>query len=406
LAVKDHCNMRKVAVAVVGAGPAGLHAAYSLSSIGWEVAVLDAQVRVGERTVCSGVIGEEAFRRFDLPPSSVLNYTRHFRAISPAGSVVEYRSPESLARIVDKSRFNQDLAEKAKGSGTRILGDRSVENIEVQPDSAVVTSRRSDGSVEKLRAEVALIAAGGNIGLNARLGMVKPQEFLRAAQADIDWGTDGAADPTDVFLGRAIAPGGFGWRIPLGNGRVRIGVMTNSDPRPHFSALLRRVAPGLDSSRVRVSLKAISQRPRGRCTADRVMVIGEAAGHVKTSTGGGIYYGLLSAEMAVHVLSRALQSGRPTAAKLHEFERLWRSSLGPEILIGFVGRKLACHLPDGVLERAFDRFARTDLIDSLGGVLSFDWHQKAIIASLRHLFAVPGVYPLLRGTLPPERGPA
>lgn len=398
--------MRKVAVAVVGAGPAGLHAAYALSSLGWEVAVLDAQGKVGEHTVCSGVIGEEAFKRFDLPTNSVLNRTRHIRAISPAGSVLEFRSPESLARIVDKSRFNQDLADKAKGAGCQILAGRSVEDIEVHPDAAVVTSRRSDGSLEKLHTEVALIAAGGNLSLNTRLGLVKPQEFLRAAQADIEWGTDGAGEPTDVFLGRAVAPGGFGWRIPLGSGRVRVGVMATADPRPYFSALLRKVAPGVDLTRVRVCQKAISQRPRGRCTADRVMVIGEAAGHIKTSTGGGIYYGLLSAEMAASIVARALRAGKPTAERLHEFERLWRSSLGPEILIGFVGRKLVSHLPDGVLERAFERFARAGLIYSLGDVFNFDWHQKAILASLRHLFEVPGIHRLIPGPAPSERGQA
>ena len=54
-------------VAVIGAGPAGLYAAYRLASAGLGVTVLDAQERIGENAVCSGVIGEEAFVRFGLP---------------------------------------------------------------------------------------------------------------------------------------------------------------------------------------------------------------------------------------------------------------------------------------------------------------------------------------------------
>jgi flavin-dependent dehydrogenase len=210
---------------------------------------------------------------------------------------------------------------------------------------------------------------------------------LRAIQADIPLGTDGIANPTEVYVGRSVAPGGFGWKIPLGHGRVRVGLMCGEDPRPYFSALLQRVAPGLHPGEAKARQKAIGQMPVGNCVAERMVAIGEAAAHVKTSTGGGIYFGLLSAEMAADVLLRAFRKGDFSVQTLGEFERFWRAAFGRELWTGYLARKLAARLSDSLIERAFDRAKGIDLLSRLNGNLSFDWHHKAILASIRGLCA-------------------
>jgi len=231
-------------VAVIGAGPAGLYAAYRLASAGLGVAVLDAQERVGDNAVCSGVIGEEAFRRFGLPSRPVLNSIYCLRAVSPAGRSLEYRSPTPLARVVDKAEFNRDLASLARAAGAELHSGRLVEAVAPEDHGAILRFRSRLGAREKIRARVAVIASGVGGALNGALGLVKPREFLRAVQADIPLGRDGAMNPTEIYVGRSVAPGAFGWKIPLGHGRVRVGLMSWEEPRPYFSALLQRVAPG------------------------------------------------------------------------------------------------------------------------------------------------------------------
>jgi geranylgeranyl reductase family protein len=374
-------------VAVIGAGPAGLYAAYQLASAGLDVAVLDAQKRVGEDTVCSGVIGEEAFVRFGLPGRSVLNRIGCIRAVSPAGRMLEYRSTTPLARVVDKSEFNRDLANLAHSAGAELCLGRFVEAIDREKDGVLLHFGSRQRAVGKLRARVAVIASGVNGSLNGALGLVKPREFLRAIQADIPLGKDGASNPTEVYVGRSVAPEAFGWKIPLGHGRVRIGLMSVEDPRPYFSALLQRVAPGLNRGEAKVRQKAIGQMPVGSCVAERIVAIGEAAAHVKTSTGGGIYFGLLSAEMAANVVLRAFRKGDFSVHTLGEFERFWRTAFGLELCTGYLARKLAARLSDNLIERAFDKAKGIDLLSRLNGNLSFDWHHKAILASIRGLCA-------------------
>ena len=377
-------------VAVIGAGPAGLYAAYQLASAGLDVAVLDAQERIGENAVCSGVIGEEAFVRFGLPLRSVLNRICRIQAVSPAGRRLEYGSAAPLARVVDKAGFNRDLAELAGGAGAELCLGRFVEAIEREKEGVQVRFRLRPQGVGKLRARAAVIACGVNGSLTGALGLVKPRELLRAIQADIGLGKDGAGNPTEVYVGRSVAPGAFGWKIPLGEGRVRVGLMCGEDPRRYFTALLQRVAPGVERGEARVREKAIGQMPVGQCVGERMLAIGEAAAHVKTSTGGGIYFGLLSAEMASAVLLRAFRRGDLSAEGLGEFERFWRAAFGRELWTGYLARKLTAHLSDQLMERAFERAKGIDLVARLEGKLSFDWHHQAILASIRGLFAPAG----------------
>jgi geranylgeranyl reductase family protein len=364
-----------------------LYAAYQLASAGLDVTVLDAQERVGENAVCSGVIGEEAFLRFGLPMRPVLNGICCIQAVSPAGRRLEYRSTTPLARVVDKAEFNRDLASLARSAGAELCSGRLVEAIDREKDGVLLDFRTHQRAGGKLKARVAVIASGVNGSLNGSLGLVKPREFLRAIQADIPLGKDGASNPTEVYVGRSVAPGAFAWKIPLGQGRVRVGLMCVEEPRPYFSALLQRVAPGLDQSAAKVRQKAIGQVPVGNCVAERMVAIGEAAAHVKTTTGGGIYFGLLSAEMAADVILRAFRKGDFSVFTLGEFERFWRAAFGLELWTGYLSRKVAGRLSDSLIERVFDRANGIDLLSRLNGNLRFDWHHKALMASVRSLFA-------------------
>jgi flavin-dependent dehydrogenase len=294
--------------------------------------------------------------------------------------------------VVDKAEFNRDLANLARSGGAELCLGRWVEAIACEKPGVVLQFRSRQGAVGKIRARVAVIASGVGGSLNAPLGLVKPREFLRAVQADIPLGKDGASNPTEVYVGRSVAPGAFAWKIPLGHGRVRVGLMSLEEPRRHFSALLRRVAPGLDGSEAKVRQKAIGQMPVGNCVAERIVVIGEAAVHVKTLTGGGIYFGLLSAEMAAEVILRAFRKGDFSVDTLGEFERFWHAAFGIELWAGYLARRLAACLSDSLIERAFDRAKGIDLLSRLNGKLKFDWHRDAILASMRGLFGpAPGV---------------
>jgi flavin-dependent dehydrogenase len=143
-------------------------------------------------------------------------------------------------------------------------------------------------------------------------------------------------------------------------------------------------------STLRIDRKGIAQASDGRCVVDRVIAAGEAAGHIKTTTGGGIYYGLLSAEIVADVLIRAFRTKNFSSRSLGEFERHWRSTFGNELMVGYFARKLAGHLSDGQIDKFFDAANASNFVGRLNGKLKFDWHHRALLATLRSLMSLPG----------------
>ncbi len=377
-------------VVVIGAGPAGIHAAFLLAKGGLDVVLFEAQSRVGERAVCSGVVGDEAFARFDLPRQPILSDIRCIQAISPGGKKLEHRTEAPLAQVIDKGEFNRALAQRAICSGAKLQLGCWVNSVEIEKHSVAIQYRSAEAGPASLRAQVAIITTGVNGSLNHALGLAHPRQFLRAVQTEMTLPPNGHGNATRVFVGQGVAPGAFGWEIPLGNNRWRVGLMTEENPDPYFDKLVKRVAPYTDISTLRIDRKGIAQAAVGRCVVERVIAAGEAAGHIKTTTGGGIYYGLLSAELVADVVIRAFRSKNFSIRTLGEFERYWRSTFGDELIVGYFARKLASHFTDGQIDRFFEAANATDLLIRLNGRLKFDWHHRALLATLRALLTLPG----------------
>jgi flavin-dependent dehydrogenase len=126
--------------------------------------------------------------------------------------------------------------------------------------------------------------------------------------------------------------------------------------------------------------------PLGRWAnhADRIVAIGDAAGLVKATTGGGIYYGILSGQFAADVLGEALRRDALGARDLRRYESLWRRRLGQEIRVGRAFRKIAARLTDESIDELIE-LARVDgVVPLLQETASFNWHRKAAIALLGH----------------------
>jgi flavin-dependent dehydrogenase len=362
-----------------------------LAQAGLDVVLFEVQNRVGERAICSGVLGDEAFGRFDLPTHPILADIQCIQAVSPGGRTLEHRTDVPLAQVLDKGEFNRAMAQRAVRAGVEMQLGCWVNSLEVEKHSVVIRFRSTRAGPSRLRAQVVIITTGVNGSLNRALGLARPRQFLRALQTELSLPPNGNGRATRVYVGQGVAPGAFGWEIPLGNGKWRVGLMTEQDPEPYFAKLVRRIAPRTDISTLRVDRKGIAQAPVGHSVTERVVAAGEAAGHIKTTTGGGIYYGLLSAELAADVVTRAFRKNSFNLRTLGEFERYWRSTFGNELMVGYFARKLASHFTDRQIDRFFEVAQATDLLVRLNGRLKFDWHHRALLATLRALLAPGGV---------------
>ncbi len=369
-------------VIVVGGGHVGLYTAARLAGLGLKVLLLDQKKSIGEHIVCTGIIGEEAFRRFDLPTDTVLGRIGQVRFFSPFGSSFDYSPPEVLARVVDRPRFNQHFARLAMAAGAQIKTGARVEGIWVKRDSVKIRVIEGEASESTHEAQVLVLATGVNYKLFQWVGLRAPESFLGGAQIHIPYQNE---DWTSVYVGREVALGSFAWVVPLETGIARVGLLSERNPHSYLKSLLDQIRPGWrdDIGEKGIDLRPVVQAPLERTHADRVLVVGEAAGQIKTTTGGGIYYGLLGSEMAVETLKDAFRKNCFTANALSPYDRKWKKAIGEELRLGCYFRKLFSKLTDEQIEELFDRMIQEEILNLAHREAEFDWHKSVILSVFR-----------------------
>jgi flavin-dependent dehydrogenase len=130
--------------------------------------------------------------------------------------------------------------------------------------------------------------------------------------------------------------------------------------------------------------KVLPLAPIRRTYGDRVLAVGDAAGLVKATTGGGIYYSLVSGAAAATVLAEALGADTLTAKTFKRYETIWRKRLGSELRAQLTLRLLAHRLGDRDIE-AFFELARTNgVMPIVHRTARFNRHRDLIVSLLRH----------------------
>lgn len=373
-------------VLVVGGGPGGLYTATLLARQGFDVTVLEEHGTPGEPVHCTGVLAVEAFDEFGLSRQSILNTLATARFTSPSGLSIAYTTPRTEALVIDRALFDQDLLRQAREAGATVLVGTRVSSVTV--DDAGVTLRAGE---QAFAARVCVLACGANYSLHRQLGLGLPAAYLRSAQLEMP----AAKTPdVEVYFGNDVAPQGFAWIVPVSRGsdcRVRVGLMCDQDPSGHFRRFVdrHRDALGLTvpvdaDGEVMPRQKMLPLAPIARTYADRVIAVGDAAGLVKATTGGGIYYSLVSASIGAEVLRTALRDHALDAASLATYQLRWQRRLGPELDAQYSLRELAERMEDAEIDALFDLAQTNGVMPIVRRTARFNQHRDLILSLLKH----------------------
>jgi len=373
-------------VLVVGAGPAGSTTAEQLAAAGFDVAVLEEHAVIGEPVDCTGVVGAEAFEAFDLPREIVVGSVDAITIHSPGGIPATYQGGDSLAYIVDRAELDRTLATRAQDAGAAILLSTQAVNVARVDRGVEVTCRRPEGETRSVSASVLILAGGPRFAFHERLGLGTSSLLWRSAHAELPGNSLAHAH---VYLGRDVAPGAFGWAVPVKRGGmpyVRIGVNSHNDAPRYLRKLCEEEFPYLlpDDGSLSYRSWVVPVLPLSRTYGDRVLAVGDAAGQVKPTSGGGIYYGMLSATEAAETVSEAFRRGSLTAQGLSAYEKRWRARLGFDLKVGTLFRRLFARMADGDIDDMFHTLHADGLLARITEKVSFDWHRELILFLLKH----------------------
>jgi geranylgeranyl reductase family protein len=369
---------------IVGAGPAGSYAAYRLAKLGHRVVVFERRAKVGDGVCCTGIIGAECLERFPIARNAVLREASSAKIFSPAGKLLWVHKDSVQAYVVDREHFDEALASRARDAGVEYLLSARVDDIALADHCVRAKVQYGCGTVD-FEGRAAVLGCGFGGSLTRRLGLGRIGDFVFGAQAEV---AVTGVEEVEVYLGQSIAPGFFAWLVPTSPGKGLAGLLARRNPGTCLKGFQARLAAEgkIASADVECSLGTIPLLPLPSTFGDRMVVVGDAAGQVKPTTGGGIYYGLLCADLAADTLHEAMDADDLSARRLANYERRWRKALARELRIGYLARRLYEKLSDGQIERIFDVIRSNniheELLESPG--FSFDWHGDSFLGALGH----------------------
>ncbi|MEM3047359.1 MAG: NAD(P)/FAD-dependent oxidoreductase, partial [Candidatus Bathyarchaeia archaeon] len=273
------------------------------------------------------------------------------------------------SHIINRALLDQRLAERAASAGAELTLEAKAYDAQRHPDGYLNLRARVRGETKEFRARLVIDAEGAKPTLLEAFGLTATDKPLVGLQYEMSNVSPHALDCVELYFGRQLAPGFFAWIVPTGEDRARVGLCARAEP-PGASLhwLLRRFVerhPAASQKLKDGKVEAVSggrnpAGPIGCSFADGLMVIGDSAGHVKATSGGGVYFALRAGELAGRTAIEALNAGRFDRGFLRRYETGWRSLIGAELRFTYLARKVLNRLSDGDLDRIFQLIAEEE----------------------------------------------
>ena len=373
--------MKQYDVVVIGAGPVGSTAAGACAGAGLSVLCIEEHGTIGWPVQCAGLLSNAAFTECRVSDRPVLNRVSGARIVSGRGSELLIDAKITKALVVDRCALDREMAEAAADAGVEFRLKTAVCGV-----SGTAVFTRGVNGHEEFAFRI-LIAADGPRSTIARLyGMKRARRYFSGIQADMPHD----CDPRFVGVYPDASPEFFGWTIPTGEGRVRVGLCGTTGVPERFAAFVRQFG----SSSVHLVTGTLPLGVMPRTYGRRTLFAGDCAGFAKPTSGGGVYTGVRAARHAAAVAVTACETDRFDDRALADYERRWKEDFGRELESGFrllsMRRKMSPEQIDAMIRAFNDPAVLSVIIDHA------DMDRPAAIARL--LLKKPAVLSCL-GTL-------
>lgn len=340
-------------VIVVGGGPVGSAASRACAEKGLSTLCVEEHGTIGYPVQCAGLLSNAAMAECRVSERSVINIVQGARLVSLSGNSALIDAQRKKAVVIDRGKLDREMAASAADAGAEFRLKTSVCGVQ---ESCILT--RGINGHERIPFKI-LIAADGPRSTIARLyGMPRAKIFLSGIQADII----GDCDQRFVELFPDASPDFFGWKIPIGKDRVRIGLCGKDDVKSRFLAFLKKNG-GKSSLHLVTGTLPLGCMPR--TWQNRTLFIGDAAGFAKPTSGGGIYTGIRSACHAAEVAADACEQDRYDDAFLSAYERLWYADIGRELELGYRLLQFRQHLTSKDIEELVSLLNDPTILDAI-----------------------------------------
>lgn len=318
---------------VVGLGPAGGAACYTLASRGFSVIGIDKQTHPRYKS-CGGCISPKINGLFDFAISHLveqiaygITFTYKYRRS------LDIASPLPIGYNVMRDSFDNFIVDKAREAGAEILEGCRITGLRDDRDS--VTVKTADGRSLNARFLIGADGASGLIG-RSHFGL-DPRQAAVSVTAEVPYDFTRSPDiARREHVDFASIPHGYSWIFPKKD-HLSIGVAADSltvggDIKRYFMELVSK-HPILEGVRVNINdsrgwtiplyYDGVTQTVKGR-----VVLAGDTGHLVDPFMGEGIYYAACTGKAAAIAVARAVGGG---VFALGEYQRWLEEAIFPQL---------------------------------------------------------------------------
>jgi geranylgeranyl reductase family protein len=354
--------VKRDSVIVVGAGPAGATAARTLARAGVTVRLID-RSNFPRNKPCGGGISFRVLHRFPYLESALERIPTHTVARlyleGPDGDSTVVESDGPAALMIRRVEFDRLLVDLAREAGAEFVGGADIVRAAEGPDGVVLEAR--DG--RRFEAAVVVAADGVHSGVARRLGLSPgwpatavaldmmeetPREQLRDLDPSTLWvsygyehgrlrsgeisdkGSSAAEGYAYIFPKRDHVNVGIGY--VLDHYRRRVDVAPYDLQRQFVDHLRRQGVMEGESVRAHFTPSLIPVGgPLARPGRGRVLLAGDAGGFVNGFTAEGIYYAMVSGELAARAIAATPREGPEISTLAARYAKACNREIGAEL---------------------------------------------------------------------------
>lgn len=372
------------AVVIAGAGPSGLRTASILAKRGWDVTVLEEHAQVGIPENCSGLFSVSGLRELAIDAEKcTVNHIYGAEIFSPAGHKLTIERKDAVALVVKRAEFDRLLLDEAIKSGAKV--ELNSKLIDVR-SRHVFLQRGNHGELKKAKVVVGADGVLSKVREIAGINVDK-KYFLQSYQERVHGSFE--RRKVKLYLG-SFARGLFAWIIPESETIARVGIATliGINAKEAFENFKRKFMLEFETIESK-SFMIPCGPPIEKPCRNNMLLVGDAAFHVKASTGGGVIMGLHASERCAQAIEMHLKEN----ANLAEYCKLLEP-INKELWIHWKLRSYLNSLSDEKIDKLILKANKLNLGDFLSEHGDMDWPSR-FIGKMMRMPKFWGMLPLL-----------
>jgi digeranylgeranylglycerophospholipid reductase len=328
---------RRYDVVVVGAGPGGSIAAREAARLGLSVLLLEKRQEIGSPVRCAEGIAHELLVPFIEPDSRWISAVVSKAQITiEDAATVTGQAEGRQGYILERRVFDRVLAEEAAQAGAQVMVKTAATGLLLEDDVVRGVAARGPAGAMEIECSVVIGADGveSQVGPWAGLDTALPLKDAMACAQYLLAGIEVDSACCSYYIGQGIAPGGYAWVFPKGEGKANVGLGVQADLATdtalnYLNRFIESQPHLARGSPVTLVVGGVSVAPPlPRLVASGLMLVGDAARQVDPLTGGGIANAMLAGRLAAEVAAQAIAAGEPSAEALAPYEERWMASRG------------------------------------------------------------------------------